>query len=71
MYAAVSNFILNNVENGTSVGIVTFRGTGNIVHPMLTISSQADREKLVSTLSSSANGGTSIGAGILSCIAVR
>ena len=71
MYAAVSNFILNNVEDGTSVGIVTFNGKGNILHPMLTISSQSDRDKLVSSLSSSAGGGTSIGAGILSCIAVR
>lgn len=71
MYAAVSNFILNNVEDGTSVGIVTFSGKGNILHPMLTISSQSDRDKLVSSLSSSAGGGTSIGAGILSCITVR
>ncbi|CAG2193770.1 CLCA3_4 [Mytilus edulis] len=68
MYTAASNFLLNMVADGTSVGVATFNNKGRIVHQMLTISSQSDRQQLVASLPTTTGGTTSIGAGLLACI---
>ncbi|XP_052070311.1 calcium-activated chloride channel regulator 1-like isoform X1 [Mytilus californianus] len=68
MYTAASNFLLNMVADGTSVGVATFNNIGRIVHQMLTISSQSDRQQLVASLPTTTGGTTSIGAGLLACI---
>ncbi|CAC5422975.1 unnamed protein product [Mytilus coruscus] len=68
MYTAASNFLLNMVADGTSVGVATFNNIGRVVHEMLTISSQSDRQQLVTSLPTTTGGTTSIGAGLLTCI---
>ncbi|VDI43233.1 Hypothetical predicted protein [Mytilus galloprovincialis] len=68
MYTATSNFLLNMVADGTSVGVATFNNKGRVVHQLLTISSQSDRQQLVASLPTTTGGTTSIGAGLLACI---
>lgn len=61
---AVSHFLLNVVENGTYVGIVTFTSVAKVVKDLTQITSGSVRQELVQSLPSSTGGGTSIGAGL-------
>ncbi|XP_019643985.1 PREDICTED: epithelial chloride channel protein-like [Branchiostoma belcheri] len=58
-------FIRTTVVTGTSVGIVTFSADASIEHPLVRVTSQADRRGLINALPSNTGGGTCIGCGLL------
>ncbi|XP_013384691.1 calcium-activated chloride channel regulator 4A-like [Lingula anatina] len=70
MTIAASNFILNIAEEGSSIGIVTFSSTAQIVQSLVRLDSEADRTAVDAKLPTSASGGTCIGCGLLKGIEV-
>ncbi|ESO99114.1 hypothetical protein LOTGIDRAFT_238844 [Lottia gigantea] len=65
---AATNFIMNSIETGSSLGIVEFNTAATTLSPLVRISSRADRELLINRLPKTATGKTSIGGGLLKAI---
>ncbi|XP_015725905.1 calcium-activated chloride channel regulator 1-like [Coturnix japonica] len=61
---AADVFLRQIIETGSRVGIVTFESTASVKSPLVQITSDATRQKLAQYLPTTANGGTSICAGI-------
>ncbi|KAK6176714.1 hypothetical protein SNE40_014959 [Patella caerulea] len=61
---AASNFIMNTVETGSSLGIVEFNTEASTLSDLVSIQSREDREILISRLPTTATGKTSIGGGL-------
>lgn len=67
-----SNYIRNWSPNATSIAVVTFNGTASVAAPLTPVTSDTDRQYLVTLVDSIiASGATSIGAGIQKAIEVR
>ncbi|XP_025913431.1 calcium-activated chloride channel regulator 1-like [Apteryx rowi] len=64
LYQAAEVFLLQIIEIGSWVGIVTFESTANVKAPLQQITSDTVRRSLTQYLPKSANGGTNICAGI-------
>ncbi|XP_076469337.1 calcium-activated chloride channel regulator 1-like [Babylonia areolata] len=64
MMRAASNYILSCVEEGSSLGIVQFSTNATALSPMITVTSDSDRRRLIKALPRQADGKTSIGAGL-------
>ncbi|XP_078612819.1 calcium-activated chloride channel regulator 1-like [Branchiostoma floridae x Branchiostoma japonicum] len=60
-----TRFIRSTVYFGSSVGLVTFARAESLVHPVIRVDSQADRDSLVAAVPTTTNGGTCIGCGLL------
>lgn len=66
-----SNYIRNWSPNATSVAVVTFNGTADVVAPLTAVTSEQERQNLVALVDNiEARGATSIGAGIQKAIKV-
>lgn len=66
-----SNYIRNWSPNATSVAVVTFNGTADVVAPLTAVTSEQERHNLVALVDNIvARGATSIGAGIQKAIKV-
>lgn len=65
--ATVRNYITDSVQNGFSVGIVAFTDYARTLADIQMITGQEVRSALLAAVPSSADGGTSIGAGLLEC----
>lgn len=66
-----SNYIRNWSPNATSVAVVTFNGTADVVAPLTAVTSEQERQNLVALVDNIvARGATSIGAGIQKAIEV-
>lgn len=66
-----SNYIRNWSPNATSVAVVTFNGTADVVAPLTAVTSEQERQNLVALVDDIvARGATSIGAGIQKAIEV-
>lgn len=66
-----SNYIRNWSPNATSVAVVTFNGTADVVAPLTAVTSEQERQNLVALVDNiEARGATSIGAGIQKAIEV-
>ncbi|XP_070557745.1 calcium-activated chloride channel regulator 1-like [Ptychodera flava] len=57
-------FIENTIEDGSFVGIVRFSDSATVLAELTEIKSNAERQELVAKVPKSANGATSIGAGL-------
>uniref|UniRef100_A0A452T3U2 Calcium-activated chloride channel regulator 1 n=1 Tax=Ursus maritimus TaxID=29073 RepID=A0A452T3U2_URSMA len=64
MNQAAKHFLLQTIENGSWVGMVHFDSTANIKSNLIQIISSKERNNLLESLPTAANGGTSICAGI-------
>ncbi|XP_062615682.1 calcium-activated chloride channel regulator 1-like [Saccostrea cucullata] len=63
--AISSNYIRNWSPNATSIAVVTFNETASVVAPLTTVTSEQDRQGLVTLVKNiKAHGATSIGAGL-------
>lgn len=60
----VTHFLLYTVPTDTEVGIVSFSSTAQVNKEMTKASTQASRQELAKNIPQSANGATSIGAGL-------
>ncbi|XP_055522317.1 calcium-activated chloride channel regulator 1-like [Leucoraja erinacea] len=67
---AASIFLLQIIEEGSQVGIVTFNGVATIETHLKTVDSEAVRKELIGFLPQSASGGTNICAGVRSAFQV-
>ncbi|KAG8519511.1 Calcium-activated chloride channel regulator 1 [Galemys pyrenaicus] len=63
-------FLLQTVEQGSWVGMVTFDSAAYVGSELIQINSGADRDKLTKTLPTQASGGTSICSGLRSAFTV-
>ncbi|VFV26159.1 Hypothetical predicted protein [Lynx pardinus] len=70
MNQAAKHFLLQTIENGSWVGMVHFDSTANVKSNLIQIISSKERNKLLESLPTAANGGTSICAGIKSAFQV-
>ncbi|NXL85394.1 CLCA1 regulator, partial [Alectura lathami] len=64
LHKAAEVFLLQIIEIGSRVGIVTFESSAYVKSPLLQITSDAVRQKLVQYLPTTASGGTNICAGV-------
>ncbi|XP_076448467.1 calcium-activated chloride channel regulator 4-like [Babylonia areolata] len=64
MMQATSSYILSCLETGSSLGIVQFNTNASVLSPMVDILSEDDRHTLIRRLPRTAEGKTSIGAGL-------
>ncbi|KAM6219951.1 calcium-activated chloride channel regulator 4-like [Rhynchocyon petersi] len=64
MNQAAKHFLLQTVENGSWVGMVQFDSQATVTSPLVRITSNDDRNNLVSYLPPAASGGTSICSGL-------
>uniref|UniRef100_A0A4X1UBV5 Calcium-activated chloride channel regulator 1 n=1 Tax=Sus scrofa TaxID=9823 RepID=A0A4X1UBV5_PIG len=64
MNQAAKYFLMQIVENGSWVGMVHFDGTASIRSDLIQITGSNERDKLLGSLPTTANGGTSICSGI-------
>ncbi|KAM3915688.1 LOW QUALITY PROTEIN: calcium-activated chloride channel regulator 1-like [Leptodactylus fuscus] len=71
LYQAAEIFVIQILEAGSYVGIVTFESSATIKTQLLQIKSDVDRAKLKSFLPRTASGGTNICVGILAGIEVN
>uniref|UniRef100_A0A452T457 Calcium-activated chloride channel regulator 1 n=1 Tax=Ursus maritimus TaxID=29073 RepID=A0A452T457_URSMA len=71
MNQAAKHFLLQTIENGSWVGMVHFDSTANIKSNLIQIISSKERNNLLESLPTAANGGTSICAGIRAAFQVR
>jgi uncharacterized protein YegL len=66
-----ANYIKNWSPNATSIGVVTFNETASVAAPLTTVTSEQDRQGLVTLINKmKASGATSIGAGLRKAIEV-
>uniref|UniRef100_M3Y174 Chloride channel accessory 4 n=1 Tax=Mustela putorius furo TaxID=9669 RepID=M3Y174_MUSPF len=70
MNQATKHFLLQTIENGSWVGMVHFDSTTNIKRNLIQIISSKERNNFLESLTTEANGGTSICAGIRSTFQV-
>ncbi|CAD7683100.1 unnamed protein product [Nyctereutes procyonoides] len=70
MNQAAKHFLLQTIENGSWVGMVHFDSTAYIKSSLIQIISSKERNNLLESLPTTANGGTSICAGIKSAFQV-
>ncbi|XP_063794822.1 calcium-activated chloride channel regulator 1-like [Pseudophryne corroboree] len=71
LYRAAEIFVMQIIEAGSYVGIVTFSTAATVTSPLLQIRGDVERNKLKSFLPKSAAGGTNICTGILAGIEVN
>ena len=71
MNQAAKHFLLQTIENGSWVGMVHFDSTAYIKSNLIQIISSKERNNLLESLPTTANGGTSICAGIKSAFQVK
>ena len=71
MSRQVQIYIETYLRDNTAVGIVSFRDVATVHAPMTVITSSAVRESLASAVPTTADGGTSIVAGLEKCQEVR
>ncbi|ESO89263.1 hypothetical protein LOTGIDRAFT_229148 [Lottia gigantea] len=65
---ATADYIHNGISEDTEVGIVSFNHKAKIIHPMTTISSTEDRERIKRSLPQKSGGATSFGNGLKKAI---
>lgn len=71
MNQAAKYFLMQIVENGSWVGMVHFDGTASIRSDLIQITGSNERDKLLGSLPTTANGGTSICSGIQTAFEVK
>ncbi|XP_021014284.1 calcium-activated chloride channel regulator 4A isoform X2 [Mus caroli] len=71
MNQAAKYFLSQIIENRSWVGMVHFSSTATIMHELIQINSDIERNQLLQTLPTSANGGTSICSGIKAAFQVE
>nr|AAS86333.2 calcium activated chloride channel variant [Mus musculus] len=71
MNQAAKYFLSQIIENRSWVGMVHFSSQATIVHELIQINSDIERNQLLQTLPTSANGGTSICSGIKAAFQVE
>ena len=67
MSQTVKDFISTYISNGTAVGIVQFNSRAYESAPIRVITSENDRNNLIASVPTYADGGTYIGSGISKC----
>lgn len=70
MRQAASTFILQAAPTDSDIGIVEFSSAASTLSDLTQIDSYSGRQALVKKLPTDANGGTSIGSGILEALKV-
>jgi calcium-activated chloride channel regulator 4 len=71
MNQAAKYFLSQIIENRSWVGMVHFSSQATIVHELIQMNSDIERNKLLQTLPTSAIGGTSICSGIKTAFQVK
>ncbi|XP_075038537.1 calcium-activated chloride channel regulator 1-like [Mixophyes fleayi] len=71
LYQAAEIFVIQIIEAGSHVGIVTFQTSASVISQLLQIRGDVERQRLKSLLPKTAGGGTNICSGILAGIEVN
>lgn len=71
MRQAASTFIMQAAPSGSDIGLVEFESTATTLSDLVRIDTYKDRETINALLPTSAEGGTSIGSGVLEALEVN